>query len=192
MRDLAKPLAVDIAIGVVAGLVATKVTDWAQTALYSVTPAKVREKEECVRPGPPAEIAAEDLANRLGVQLDEKARARAGNAVHYTLGALWGPIYGQLRRNTHIGASGAAFVSGATMSLMIDEGLTPALGYSAPNRDYPVLTHVRGLAGHLVFGTVNAAVAEALSRLLDLRDRRPAQSSWIERVRFNPARRLRR
>ena len=78
------------------------------------------------------------------------------------------------------------------MSLMINEGLTPALGYSAPNRDYPVLTHVRGLAGHLVFGAVDAAAAEALSRLLGLRDRRPAQRSWIKRVRFNPARRLRR
>lgn len=192
MRDLAKTLAVDIAIGVVAGLVATKVTDWAQTALYSVTPAPVREKEERVRPGPPAEIAALDMANRLGVRLDEKARARAGHAVHYAMGALWGPIYGQLRRNTRIGASGAAFVSGATMSLIIDEGLTPALGYSAPNRDYPVLTHVRGFAGHLVVGAVKAAVAEALYSLSDLRDRRPAQRSWIERDRFNPARRLRR
>lgn len=86
MRESSRTLVVNMAVGVIAGLVATKVTDWAQAALYGVTPAKVREKEERVRPGPPAEIAAEDLANRLGVQLDEKARARAGNAVHYTLG----------------------------------------------------------------------------------------------------------
>lgn len=181
MRDLAKTLAVDIAIGVVAGLVATKVTDWAQTALYSVTPAPVREKEERVRPGPPAEIAAEDLANRLGVRLDEKSRGRAGNVVHYALGALWGPVYGQLRRKTRLGARGAAIISGATMSLMIDEGLTPALGYSAPNRDYPVLTHVRGFAGHLVFGAVNAAVAEALYSLVDMRGRQPSQRPRTER-----------
>lgn len=86
---------------------------------------------------------------------------------------------------------GAAFISGATMSLMIDEGLTPALGYSAPNRDYPVLTHVRGFAGHLVFGAVNAAVAEALYRLVDVRNRRPDHRSWIEGDGFNPARGLR-
>jgi|GEM_PF-459210 len=191
MRDPSRTLVADIVIGVVAGLVATKVTDWAQAALYIVTPAKVREKEERVRPGPPAEIAAEDLANRLGVRLDDKARGRTGNIVHYALGALWGPVYGQLRRNTRMSAPGAAFISGATMSLMIDEGLTPALGYSAPNRDYPVLTHVRGFAGHLVFGAVNAAVAEALYRLVDVRNRRPVQRSWIEGDGFNPARGLR-
>jgi hypothetical protein len=88
-------------------------------------------------------------------------------------------------------APGAAFISGATMSLMIDEGLTPALGYSAPNRDYPVLTHVRGFAGHLGFGAVNAAVAEALYRLVDVRNRRPVQRSWIEGDGFKPARGLR-
>jgi uncharacterized membrane protein YagU involved in acid resistance len=192
MHDSSKTLPVDIAIGVLAGLVATKVTDWAQTALYDATPAQVREKEERVRPGPPAEIAAEDMANRLGVRMDEKTRGRAGNVVHYALGAVWGPVYGQLRRNTRMSAPGAAFVSGATMSLMIDEGLTPALGYSAPNRDYPVLTHVRGFAGHLVFGAVNAAVAEALYRLVDARKRRPVQRSWSERDGFKPARRLRR
>lgn len=192
MRVSSRTLAVDIVIGAMAGLVATKVTDWAQTALYSVTPAKVREKEERVRPGPPAEIAAEDLANQLGVRLDEKARGRAGNVVHYALGALWGPVYGQLRRNSRIGATGAAFVSGATMSPMIDEGLPPALGYSAPNRDYPVLTHVRGFGGHLVFGAVNAAVAEALYRLVDVRDRRQDQQSWSERDGYNSAQGLRR
>jgi len=94
VRDFAKTLAVDTAIGIVAGLVATKATDWAQAALFGVTPAKVSEEEERVRPGPPAEIAAKDLANRLGVRLDEKSRARAGNIVHYALGALWGPFTG--------------------------------------------------------------------------------------------------
>jgi hypothetical protein len=58
MRDPSRTLVADIVIGVVAGLVATKVTDWAQAALYIVTPAKVPEKDERIRPGPPAEIAA--------------------------------------------------------------------------------------------------------------------------------------
>lgn len=188
MRESSRTLVVDMAVGAIAGLVATKVTGWAQTALYSMSPAKVREEEERVRPGPLVEIAAKDLANRLGVRLDEKARGRGVNVVHYALGAVLGPVYGQLRRYTRLGAPGAAFISGATMSLMIEEGLTPALGYSAPNRDYPVLTHVRGFAGHLVFGAVNAAVAEALYRLVDLRDRRPAQQPRFERDAFDPAR----
>ncbi len=33
------------------------------------------------------------------------------------------------------------------MLLMIDEGLTPVFGYSAPNRDNPLLTQARGSPG---------------------------------------------
>ncbi len=52
------------------------------------------------------------------------------------------------------------------MLLMIDEGLTPVFGYSTPNRDNPLLTQARGVAGHLLFGAVNAVVTEALYRLV--------------------------
>lgn len=46
------------------------------------------------------------------------------------------------------------------MSLVVDEGLSPALGYSAPNRAYPLVTHLRGLLAHLAFGAAVAAVTE--------------------------------
>jgi hypothetical protein len=46
------------------------------------------------------------------------------------------------------------------MSLIVDEGLTPALGFSAPNRAYPLVTHLRGVAAHLVYGLTVAAVTE--------------------------------
>ena len=52
------------------------------------------------------------------------------------------------------------------MWLLADEGMTPALGFSAPNRAYPVSTHVRALLAHLVFGAVVAAVTETAWRLL--------------------------
>lgn len=167
MRASTRTLALDVAIGVLAGLAATKVTEWAQTALYRATPTQVQAQEERVRPGPPAEMAAEDLAGRFGVSLDDKARGRAGNVIHYALGAAWGPLYGLLRRHRRMTAPGAGLLSGAAMSLLVDETLTPALGYSAPNRDYPALTHVRGFVGHLAFGAANAVMAEALYRLID-------------------------
>jgi hypothetical protein len=52
------------------------------------------------------------------------------------------------------------------MSLIADEMMTPALGFSAPNRAYPLATHLRGFAGHLVFGLAVAAVTETGWRLL--------------------------
>jgi hypothetical protein len=35
------------------------------------------------------------------------------------------------------------------------------LGFSAPNRAYPMVTHVRGFVAHLAYGAAVAAVIEA-------------------------------
>jgi hypothetical protein len=47
------------------------------------------------------------------------------------------------------------------MSLVADELMAPAFGFSASNLDYPLVTHARGFAAHLVFGLVVAATVEA-------------------------------
>ena len=157
-------LPADLAIGVVAGLVATKLTEFAQEALYEPMPAAIKKKEERVSPGPPPEVAAEKTAGLLGYKLTEKQAQLGGLAVHYGLGAAWGPVYGLLRRHSKMQPLGAGFVTGAAMSLIVDEALTPALGFSAPSRAYPTITHARGLIGHLVFGAVVALTAEAIYR----------------------------
>ena len=51
------------------------------------------------------------------------------------------------------------------MSFIADELMTPAMGASAPNREYPLVTHVRGFFAHLAFGPGVAATAELLLRL---------------------------
>ena len=38
--------------------------------------------------------------------------------------------------------------------------MTPALGFSAPNRAYPRSTHLRALLAHVAFGATVAAVTE--------------------------------
>ena len=59
----------------------------------------------------------------------------------------------------------AGALTGASLSLIVDEVLAPALGFSAPNRDYPALTHVRGLLNHLAYGAAVAVTAEVLYQL---------------------------
>jgi hypothetical protein len=66
-----------------------------------------------------------------------------------------------LRHRARFGVPGAALATGIAMSVIADEGLTPLLGFSAPNRAYPLVTHLRGVAAHLVFGAAVAAVSEA-------------------------------
>lgn len=63
------------------------------------------------------------------------------------------------------------------MSLLLDELLVPALGLSAPSRDYPLFTRARGFVAHLVYGAVVALAAEGLGRLMQ-----PARAlSWTIR-----------
>ena len=111
-------LLADIAIGLLAGLVATKVTGLAQEALARPMPEGVKEHEERLRPEPTSRIAAP-----------------------------------------------AGFATGAAMSLIVDEMLVPALGFSPPNRAFPAITHVRGFLNHLAYGAAAALTTEAAYRL---------------------------
>lgn len=61
----------------------------------------------------------------------------------------WGPVYTLLRRRTGFNPVVAGLGTGVIMSLIVDEGLTPLLGFSAPNRAYPLVAHLRGVVAHL-------------------------------------------
>jgi len=97
--------------------------------------------------------------------VEDRRLRPVAKAVHHGLGMAWGPIYCLLRRRGGMRPLGAGLVAGASLSIVVDEGLTPALGLSAPNRAYPAATHVRGLLAHLVWGAAAALAAEAIYRL---------------------------
>lgn len=136
-----------------------------QQALYRLTPENARKREEQVRAGPPPRIAAQKTAAQVEVDLGGERLDKISMAVHYGLGLARRPVYGFLRHFSGMQPLGAGVATGATMSLIIDEALTPALGYSASSRDYPTATHIRGLVAHLLFGLVVGLSAEALYRL---------------------------
>jgi hypothetical protein len=159
-------LLVDVAVGISAGLLATWATDLAQGPLRRTTPDSIKRHEERVSPGPSSShVAAQRIAEKLGRPLDDRRVGVAAKAVHYGLGMAWGPVYGLLRRHGGMRPFGAGLVAGASLSLLVDEGLAPALGLSAPNRDCPPATHVRGFVAHLVWGAAAALAAEAIYRL---------------------------
>ncbi len=111
-------------------------------------------------------VAARKVAYRLDGSPSRQKVGLLGKAIHFGIGMAWGPVYGLLRRHGGLGPFGAALASGAAMSLVLDEGVVPALGLSAPNRDYPVFTHARGFLAHLVYGAAAALATEGLSRLV--------------------------
>jgi hypothetical protein len=166
MDPRAQPLLIDVAVGLFAGLVATWATDLAQGPLRRATPEDAKRCEARVSPGPSSsQVAARRIAERLGRPSEDRRLRPLARAVHHGLGMAWGPVYCLLRRRGGMRPLGAGLLAGAALSLVVDEGLTLALGLSAPNRAYPVATHVRGFLAHLVWGAAAALAAETIYRL---------------------------
>lgn len=151
----------DLALGAVAGYVATKVMEPVSMRLYRWESDADRQREDAARPGPPFVIAADKTAALAGITLTERQRQRAGLVFHYGLATSWAPLYALVRRRWRTPVLPTALGTGAAMSAIVDEGLTPLLGFSAPNRAYPLVTHLRGVLAHLVFGAAVAAITEA-------------------------------
>jgi uncharacterized membrane protein YagU involved in acid resistance len=172
-------LVADLAVGMVAGLVASGLIGPVQKMLYALTPRSVKRREEKVRPGDPTEIAAKELREQTGVRIGQDYVERSASAIHYVTGATWAPVYGLLRRYSGMTPIGAALVTGASMSLIVDEAVTPAMGFSAPSREYPAATHIRGFLAHLAFGAVVAAATEPLYRLTNSWSKREHASVGI-------------
>ena len=163
----------DIGVGLIAGFAGTKVMEPVAMKLYEWESEEDRQREEAVRPGPPYEIAARKTTRLVGLNLsDAQIQKLATPLFHYGLGMSWGPVYTLVRRHTDLTPVVAGLGTGAAMSLIVDEGLTPLLGFSAPNRAYPLMAHVRGVVAHLAFGLGAAATAEVLTWLGAHRARR--------------------
>lgn len=147
----------DLALSPVAGYAGTKAMEPVSMRLYELEPAVARTGEDAARPGPPYRVAAEKITQALGVNLSEKRLRQLSLVLHYGL-AVQGAL---LCRRTGLSPLTAGLVTGAAMSLVADELMTPAFRFSAPNLDYPLVTHARGFAAHLVFGLAVAGTVEA-------------------------------
>jgi hypothetical protein len=101
--------------------------------LYELESEADRQREDAVRPGMPYEIAATKMAGLVGVSLEGTALQRAALVAHYGLALSWSPLYLLLRRTTSLGPVVAGLGTGAAMSAVADEWMTPAFGFSAPN-----------------------------------------------------------
>lgn len=158
----------DLAISFAAAYMGTGVMEQFNAIAYNKLESEEdRKQEEAVRPGPPPWVAAEKISGWLGVDLNEDQLNQAGYALHYLLPTSWVPLYMALRRRTSMRPFPAGLAMGAAMSLIADEGMTPLLGFSAPNRAYPRSTHIRAFVAHLVFGVSAGVVVEGAWRLVD-------------------------
>jgi len=134
----------------------------ATSRLYEMAPEADKEREKAVSPGVAYTVAARKTAALVGVSLTEGKATVVGSAYHYLMGLGWAPVYVLLRRAFRLPAPGAGLLTGLGLWAGFDEGLVPRLGFSAPNRAYPLSTHLRGLLGHLSYGLTIMLVVEAI------------------------------
>lgn len=156
-----RSLITDLALSTAAGYTGTKAMEPVSMRLYKAESDAAREREDAARPGPPYRVAAEKLSALAGLDLDEQQLQKLSMAFHYGLALQWTPLYPLLRRRARLDPVSAGLATGAAMSLLADELMTPAFGFSAPNLDYPLVTHLRGFVAHLAFGLAVAATVEA-------------------------------
>lgn len=93
------------------------------------------------------------IASLAGRQLSHQQKKKAGPLVHYGVGTLQGAMYGAVTELA--GVSGGfvpSLIFGAALFTAADEIALPALGFSDKPSEYPVSTHLYGLASHTVYG----------------------------------------
>jgi hypothetical protein len=161
-----RQMLIDLGLSAAAGYVGTKAMEPVSMKLYELEPAEAREREDAVRPGAPYYVAAEKLSRIFGLDLNEEQLQRLSMVFHYGLAIQWAALYPPLRRRAQWPPAAAGLATGAAMSIVADELMTPAFGFSAPNLDYPLVVHARGFAAHLVFGLAAALTVEGGRALL--------------------------
>src|ERR1041385_5608475 len=102
----------------------------------------------------PEDNAAERTANIIAAKLfdhrlSDGEKKSAGRFVHYAFGATSGLMYGAASELLPLATAGAGTMFGATIWIVADEIVVPALGLSQPAGAYPASKLAYGLASHL-------------------------------------------
>ncbi len=151
-----------VVTGMLSGYVGIKVMGIVTGKMYEWECEADRKREDDVRPGWPDQIAVCKIGTALGKQVDDVQAQRFGKIFHYGTGMVWAQVYTFPRTLTGMHPVAAWLLTSLSMWSILDEGLTPALGLSAPNSAYPFATHIRGFVGHMAYGFGVMAVVEAL------------------------------
>ncbi|HVM41226.1 MAG TPA: DUF1440 domain-containing protein [Acidimicrobiia bacterium] len=160
-----RQLLIDGAIATAGGLAGSRLMNPVTQKISEGQTEESKRQEREASDAPAYAVAARKAAEAADVDLSETQQQKGGKFLHYALGVSWAPVYMLLRRKTRLTPWGAGTLTGSAMYALVDEVANPLLGVTPPPTRYPAVTHLRGLAGHLVFGLTLATVVEAGWRL---------------------------
>jgi putative membrane protein len=101
----------------------------------------------------------------LGRELSREEKKKAGPVVHYAFGTFSGAIYGLLSEYLPTARLGFGTAFGTALFLIADELSVPALGLSKRPDEYPLSSHLYGLASHFVYGVSTEAIRSGIRRV---------------------------
>jgi hypothetical protein len=137
-----------------AGYGATVVMERAANALYERESEPARQREDELRQEMPTTTLVRKVAAGLDRKLDDERTNQLGMWVHYGFGASGGPAAVALMAATRLSPMAAGLAVGTGMWVFVDEGANTLLGLTPPPTAFPLVTHARALAAHLVYGIV--------------------------------------
>lgn len=153
-------------IGLVAGAVGTAVMDRVSVRLRALESEAAQRREEELSSTAPTTVLAERVNTSMALSLTEEQVGQLGNAIHWMFGMTWGPAVALLAGRTATRAVLTGLGVGTAVWLVLDEGLVPVMGLTAPTLAYPWETHARAFANHAVYGVVMGLVVQVLDGVL--------------------------
>ena len=119
----------------------------------------------------PQDDAPMRLANAISVGLSDRELTKdekdaAGTALHYAYGTSMAVLYGAAAEFAPVVTAGAGMPYGASIWVVADEGVVPALGLSKSPEEYPLSIHAYALASHIVYGLTTEVVRRAVRKAL--------------------------
>lgn len=160
-NEKVSPAAAEIAFGALAGIIGGFALAGAAQSLYSLTSPRKVAAETAVEPRDPFIVLAEKAGKLTGQNLTESQKKVFEQGVATVLSATAGVSYVLLARRWQLDWLAGGAVFGGLFWAVEDEGISPLLGLVGENTKYPLEAHARGLAAHVVFGIVTAALLKA-------------------------------
>jgi hypothetical protein len=152
--------------GAIAGATAAWAMNQFQTLLSKATQTTLANS---ANDEPPAEGATMKAADRIAPvaqfhPLSKDEKDIAGPVLHYAFGTAMGALYGLTTEYFPEARAGFGTIFGTLIFALADETAIPLAGFSTKPIEYPVSSHLRALASHIVYGASAEAVRSTLIR----------------------------
>lgn len=150
-----------VTTGAFAGIIGGFALAGADQAIYSLTSPKKIAQETEIEPKNPYIVFAEKLEKLTHRNLNDSQKKMVEQYVSAALSAAAGVCYTWLASKWKLNWVMGGIVFGGLFWAVEDEGISPILGLAGDITKYPAEAHLRGLAAHVIFGTVTAAFVQA-------------------------------